>query len=211
MTNQAKTDFIICQCGARGEFLSYFKKYEAQQTFNLTSNESKFLTQLKQPKILNKLGYVLKEPDDNKIDLAFEEAIEDYEKSIMYFAGIKLWSNHRSTFREHKKYYGNCLTKLFIMSIVNFNNRMKQYGELLHYLPPPSWRKCKKSADADWDERKVTKNEIRVVTYDALPQDYQTHINSQYKADWQDMDDTDFLDAMLSYDCLLYTSPSPRD
>ena len=88
------------------------------------------------------------------------------------------------------------------MSIVNFNNQMKQYGELLRYLPPPSQKKCKKSVDADWDALEITKDEIRAATYDALPQDYKTHINSQYEFDWQDMDDNDFLDAMLSYELI---------
>ena len=75
---------------------------------------------------------------------------------------------------------------------------MKQYGELLGYLPPPSKKKCKKSIDADWDALKITEAEIRAATYDTPPKEYKVHINSQYESNWQDMDENDFLDAMLS-------------
>ena len=89
---------------------------------DLTSQQSVFLTWLKQPKTLKKLGYVSRDPDTDKVKLAYKEAVMDYERSIMYFTGIKLWSDHRTAFREHKKYYGSHLRKLFSMSIVNFND-----------------------------------------------------------------------------------------
>ena len=70
---------------------------------------------------------------------------------------------------------------------------------MLRYLPPPPQKKYKKSVDVDCNALEITEDEIQAATYDALPQDYKTHINSQYESDWQDMDDNDFLDAMLSY------------
>ena len=81
---------------------------------------------MKTPKTLKRLGYVSKTTDIDKVHSAYTEAIVDYKRAIMYFAGIKLWHNHKNAFREHKKYYGNHLMKLYSMSIVNFNNQMKQ-------------------------------------------------------------------------------------
>ena len=85
------------------------------------------------------------------------------------------------------------------MSIVDFNNCMKEYRELLRYLPPLFQRKCKASTNADWNTQKVTDDENRAATYDVLPRDYKTHINSQFELDWQDMDNNEFLDAMRIY------------
>ena len=62
---------------------------------------------MKQPKILSKLGYAPRDPDSDNIDLVYKKAITDYKRAIMYYAGVKLWSNHKTAFREHKKYYGN--------------------------------------------------------------------------------------------------------
>ena len=113
----------------------------------LRTQQDVFLAWLKQAKILKKLGYVTSVNIDNdEIDSAYKEATMDYEKSIMYFLGMKLWNNHRTAFREHKKYYCNQLRKLFSKSIVNFNDRMREYGDALCYLPPPSQKGCKKSA-----------------------------------------------------------------
>ena len=115
----------------------------------LTSKQNEFLAWFKQPKTLNKLRYASGDSNCDEINSAYEEAIADYKRFILYFAGIKLWSNHRNAFKEHKKYYCNHLRKSHNMSIVNFNNQMKKYRELLRYLPPPSQKKCKKSVDAN--------------------------------------------------------------
>ena len=117
----------------------------------------------------------------------------------MYHAGIRLWHNHRTTFREHKKYYCNQLRKPFSMSVVNFNTHMREYRALLHHLPPLSSKRDTKSFDANWDAVKITKEEIQAAIYDALPEDYKTHINYQCKADWQDMDENKVLNAMIAY------------
>ena len=106
----------------------------------------------------------------------------DYKRAIMYHAGTKLWHNHRTAFREHKKYYCNQLRKPFSMSIVNFNTCMREYRALLCHLPPPSLKRGTKSFDANWDAVKITKEEIWATIYDALPEDYKTHINYQCKA-----------------------------
>ena len=143
----------------------------------LTSKQDEFLTSLRENRTLTKLGYATGDTDNNEVSFAYEIAIKDYERAIMYFAGVKLWKNHRHTFREHKKYFCNHLRKPFSMSVVNFNNRMKQYRELLCHLPPPSSKKCHNSADAKWESLQVTDEEIRNATYDALPPDYKTHIN----------------------------------
>ena len=89
------------------------------------------------------------------------------------------------------------------MPIVNFHNRMRDYGDTLHYLPPPYQKGCKKSANADWEALvSITKEEIQTATYDALPPDYRTHINSQYELNFRDMEEIDFLEAMLSYESI---------
>ena len=38
----------------------------------------------------------------------------------------------------------------------------------------------------------ITEEDIWTATYDALPLDYQSHIDSQYEVDFRDMDDIDF-------------------
>ena len=85
------------------------------------------------------------------------------------------------------------------MSIVNFNTCMREYRALLCHLPPPSLKRGTKSFDANWDAVKITKEEIWAAIYNALLEDYKTHINYQCKADWQDMEENKFLNAMIAY------------
>ena len=113
-----------------------------------------------QPKVLKKLRYKEQNSNKDEIKSAYEKAVMNYKRAIMYHTGTKLWHIHRSAFREHKKYYGNQLRKLFSMTIISFNNCMKEYGDLLRHLPPLSLKKYKKSFDADWDALKITKKEI---------------------------------------------------
>ena len=94
-----------------------------------------------QPKILKKLRYAEQNSNNDELKWAYEKVVMNYERAIMYHAGTKLWHNHRSAFREHKKYYGNQLRKPFSMTIVNFNILMKEYRALLRHLPPPSLKK----------------------------------------------------------------------
>ena len=86
------------------------------------------------------------------------------------------------------------------MLIVNFNTCMREYGALLCHLPPPSLKKDSRSFNADWDALEITTKEIQAATYSALPENYKIHINCQCEADWQDMDENDFLNAMLAYE-----------
>ena len=88
------------------------------------------------------------------------------------------------------------------MSIIDFTNRMKEYGELLRHLPAPSTRRCINSNGARWDEVSLTEREIRCAIYDALPQDYQIYMRCNILADWQEINDQEFLDAMMSYERL---------
>ena len=103
MTNQAKTNFMICQWRARNKFIEYFKFEDDNQLVKLKMQQDVFLKWLKQPKIFKKLGYITSIHQDNdEIDTAYKEAAMDYEKSIIYYLGMKLWNNHRTAFREHK-------------------------------------------------------------------------------------------------------------
>jgi hypothetical protein len=86
------------------------------------------------------------------------------------------------------------------MSIVDFNNRMKEYGKLLRHLPPPSTKCCNTFRGARWDEVSLTDSEIRCAIYDALPPDYKTYLRCNFRADWDEMNDQEFLDAMMSYE-----------
>ena len=89
------------------------------------------------------------------------------------------------------------------MPIINFNNRMREYGDALRYLPPPSQKGCKKSADADWEAlTSITEEEIQTATYNTLPPDYRSHIDSQYELDFRDIEEIDLLEAMLSYEMI---------
>ena len=48
----------------------------------------------------------------------------------------------------------------------------------------------------------ITEEDIRTATYDALPKEYQTHIEGQYDTDFRDMDEIEFLEAMLSFEAI---------
>ena len=131
MTNQAKTDFIICQRRARREFLGHFLFKDPNRLLEITSKQDEFLSWLKESTNLTKLGLASRDSDVSKLESAFVKAVWRYERGIEYHAGIQLWKNHRHAFREHKKYFCNHLTKPFGMSIIKFNNQMKEYREFL--------------------------------------------------------------------------------
>jgi hypothetical protein len=98
------------------------------------------------------------------------------------------------------------------MSIVDFNDRMREYGDTLRYLQPSSRKGSKKSADADWAAlESITEEDVRTATYDALPQDYKTHIDGQYEVDFRDMDEVEFLEAMISYETIDKNRRALRD
>ena len=73
-----------------------------------------------------KLGYLNDYYKDNGVTSAHVQALEHYERAIMYHLGIKTWDDHREAFRLHKKYYCNHLTKPFGMKISEFSDRMKE-------------------------------------------------------------------------------------
>ena len=145
------------------------------------------------------LGYLNNKGEDNNFTSAHNHALMHYEQAIMYHLGTKLWSDHRNAFRLHKKYYCNHLMKPFGMSIASFSNCMKEYRALLCHLPPPSSKNTTTSFGANWNKVEVTEREIRAATYDALPKKYQDYICYHCKADWQDMSDNDFLNAMMAH------------
>ena len=98
----------------------------------LKTLQDTFLLWLKDTKTLMKLDYINKIAVDRAVlDEACEEAILDYENSIMFFCGQKLCKDSCNTFRQHKKYYQNQIRKPFGISIVDFNNRMREYGDTL--------------------------------------------------------------------------------
>ena len=206
MENRAKSDFMICQRKARVEFIEFyeFQAKDATQVTSLKTQQDEFLTWMKEAKTLKKLAYITSlTADQNDLDQAYEEALMDYENAIMFFCGQKLWKDHRNSFREHKKYYQNQIRKPFGMSVVDFNDRMREYGDTLRFLQPSSRKGSKRSADADWDALMgISEEDIRTATYDALPPDYKSHIDGQYEVDFRDMDEIDFLEAMLSQESI---------
>ena len=102
----------------------------------LLSQQNEFLEWLKLKTTLRKLRYIDNHSKDDEVESAYKSVVMDYERAIMYHVRTKLWHNHRTAIREHKKYYGNQLRKPFGMAIVDFNNRMREYGALLCHLPP---------------------------------------------------------------------------
>ena len=57
------------------------------------------------------------------------------------------------------------------MSIFEFNDRMREYGNMLSFLQPPTRKGNKISVDEDWGFlKKISKEDIRVSTFDALPE-----------------------------------------
>ena len=206
MENRAKSDFMMCQRKARVEFIEFheFLPRDNIQVTLLKTQQDAFLTWLKEAKTLKKLDYADSiTADQDVLDAAYEEAIIDYENAIMFFCGQKLWKDSRNTFREHKKYYQNQIRKPFGMSIVDFNDRMREYGDTLRFLQPSSRKGSKRAADADWNAlTSITEEDIRTATFDALPSEYKAHIEGQYEVDFRDMDEIEFLDAMLSYETI---------
>ena len=215
MENRAKSDFMVCQRKARAEFVDFFAfpAKESAKVTALKTQQDVFLTWLAEPKSLFKLNYISSlTADPAEVAASFESVVRDYENSIMYFCGQKLWKDHRNAFREHKKYFFNKIAKPFNMCIVDYNDRMREYGETLRYLQPPSRKGSKKAADAEWAAlESVTEEDIRTATYDALPREYKTHIEGQYNTDFRDMDEIEFLEAMLSFEVIDKARLSQRD
>ena len=141
MENRTKSDFMLCQRKARVEFINFheFQPKDNTQVTLLKTQQDSFLKWLKEVKTLKKLDYVTSiTADQAELDTAYKEAVMDYENVIMFFCGQKLWKDSRNTFREHKKYYQNQIRKPFGMSIVDFNDHMREYGDILRSLQPPS-------------------------------------------------------------------------
>ena len=206
ITNRAKSDFMVCQRKARMEFIELyeFPPKDAAQVNVLTLQHDEFLKWLEETKTLKKLEYVDSvAAEEPVLEHAREEVFVDYENAIMFFCGQKLWEDHRNTFREHKKYFQNQITKPFGMAIVNFNDRMREYGDTLRYLQPPSRKGSKRSSDAQWDALlSITEEDTRTAMFDALPEEYRTHITGQFEEDFRSMDDIEFLEAMLSHETI---------
>ena len=206
MENRAKSDFMICQRKARSEYVEFyeFPAKENSKANLLKTQQDEFLEWLAEAKTLMKLEYITSlTVDQDEVLAAFEAAVRDYENSITYFCGQKLWKDHRNTFREHKKYFYNKIAKPFTMSVVDFNDRMREYGDTLRYLQPPSRKGSKKSADADWAALEcISEEDIHTATYDALPKEYKTHIEGQYETDFRDMDEIEFLESMLAFEVI---------
>ena len=79
-----------------------------------------------------KLDYINKTTVNRAmLNKACEEAILDYKNGIMFFCGQKLWKDSYNTFRQHKKYYQNQIRKPFGISIVDFNDCMREYRDTL--------------------------------------------------------------------------------
>ena len=198
MTNQATTDFCICLRHARDELLSRITFKDPTRLIDLKTKQDEFLEWLKETRTLTRLGYANKDCDTVELKSAFTTAVNRYERAIEYHMGKQLWKKHQHAFRLHKKYFCNHLRKPFSMSIIDFTNRMKEYGELLRHLPAPSARRCTNSNGARWDEVSLTDREIRCAIYDALPPDYQIYLRSNTIQDWQESNDQEFLDALMN-------------
>ena len=141
MKGHARTDFMSFQKKARSEFceLHGISKRDNNHSIKLITNQDGFLSWLKGPKVLKKLGYlgnINSSPEE--IEECYESAIIDYENAIMFYCGEKLWKNAKNSFNEHKKYYSTVIRKPFSMSIVDFNDRMREYGNMLSFLQPPT-------------------------------------------------------------------------
>ena len=113
MTNTSTMDFTICQRTARKEFITHHGTGSEALRVKITTKQNEFLGWL-----LKKLRYVDNNNDNEVLGLAANRAVMDYERAIMYHVGARLWPEHRTAFRDHKKYYCNQLIKPF--SIVTY-------------------------------------------------------------------------------------------
>ena len=74
---------------------------------------------------------------------------------------------------------------------------------MLCYLPPPAQKGCKKSPKEDWEAlASINEEVIWTAMYDKLPLDYRRHIESNYKLNFLDMEEVDFVNSMLSYELM---------
>ena len=100
----------------------------------LKTLEDTFLSWLKDAKTLMKLDYINKTTVNRAVlDKAHEEAILDYENGIMFFCSQKLWKDFHNIFHQYKKNYQNQIRKPFGMSIVDFNDCIREYGDTLRF------------------------------------------------------------------------------
>ena len=65
----------------------------------------------------------------------------------MFFCDQKLWNDHMNAFNEHIKYFQIQITKPFGMLFVDFNDQMREYGDTLKFLQPPTRKGIKRLAD----------------------------------------------------------------
>ena len=53
------------------------------------------------------------------------------------------------------------------MAIVDFNDRIREYGNMLSFLKHSTRKRNKRSTDADWgDVKNISKEDVRVATSD---------------------------------------------
>ena len=57
----------------------------------------------------------------------------------------------------------------------------------------------------------MTKEDITVETFDALPKEYRDHIGSQFEIDFRDMEEAYFLDTILGYELIDIAMRTKRD
>ena len=209
LSETAMLNLSVAQKKARKEFLElYLAETTVRERTPQVNDEVTFIKQndiflpwLEETRVLFKLGYLdTANPDVDAALQAYHNAINDFERGIFYYVGQMAWKDSTMAYRNHLKYYTNSIVKPFNMSIDDYITRMNEYAELLQYLPPPS-KRGDKSRDARWDKIKpLNEDDIREAIYDGLPEPYRSHVSNNFEQDWQDMEESDFLDALRAYE-----------
>ena len=212
LRKRALIDFMSCQTQARKEILDSYnwdedEEDERDSPINTIREKDmkEFLSWLELDSTLQGMGYLLDsdENTDETYEEAKEQCFQDFEQYVYWYMGQKLFKGHRSTYTDHKKYFMNFLSKPYDESIVDFNNKMREYATSFAYLQPPSRKNCSNAADALWEKRKLLEEEeIREAIFDALPKSYRDYINTTYDQDYQSMEEIEFLEAMTAYEVI---------
>ncbi|GFH61583.1 predicted protein [Chaetoceros tenuissimus] len=199
---------------ARTEFLNHCGVDTSLPNANIhKTNEQAFETWLKRPNTLVDGAWleVADIANANAVEAARVQAFLEYERAIMWNIGKVLWKDHGEAYENHFYYFMHQIVKLYAMSVEEYDYTMKMYAERLKLMQPPSFKKCKTYAEADWtiQEKEVDERCIRRAIFQGLPKNYQKNLRSNYEQDWGQMDEATFVSAMA--DCELEDRAEQED
>ncbi|GFH50540.1 predicted protein [Chaetoceros tenuissimus] len=199
---------------ARIEFLKHCGVDTSLPNTNIhKTNEQAFESWLKRPNTLVDGGWlnVANIANANAVEAARVLVFLKYERAIMWNIRKVLWKDHGEAYENHFYYFMHQIVKLYAMLVEEYDYTMKMYAERLKLMQPPSFKKCKTYAEADWtiQEKEVDERCIRRAIFQRLPKNSQKNLRSNYEQDWRQMDEATFVSSMA--DCKLEDRAEQED